>query len=436
MNHRKILKKDEAKSRLLKIISPNGYRLVEPFEYKGSRNTTVKLYCPKHKLTWEVTWHRISFRYNKKSDKYTGCKKCRIIYTKEECQKVAKTFKYRSVFSSKCEGYYLAALRNGWLDEICKHMTVRGNRYLRCIYSYEFRNINSKDYVYVGLTDSIEHRDKGHLIKGSVFNFCKKNKIKKRNIKQLTDYVEKDEAVKLEGQILDRYLSEGWVPINKVKTGGLGGNLTLGGLTFKECSSRASLFKNRSEWKQKDYSSYYIASKHGWIDKIKIQKKNYGNSSSTFWTKEKCINEGLKYSTLKVFRKHCGVVYAIAAKRGWLEDVTGHMAKRVQNHNYTTDSVLKLLKEFNSITSFYKAYPSIKNWCSKNHIRLKDYTDKGFDYRSPKKKVQQFDKSGTLIREYECARDAVVYGFDYKKISAVCNGKNKTHKGFIFRFVK
>lgn len=46
----------------------------------------------------------------------------------------------------------------------------------------------------------------------------------------------------------------------------------------------------------------------------------------------------------------------------------------------------------------------------------------------------QFTIDGEFVRSYKNAREAAAYGFNYRHVSQVCNGKEKTHKGFVFRF--
>lgn len=54
---------------------------------------------------------------------------------------------------------------------------------------------------------------------------------------------------------------------------------------------------------------------------------------------------------------------------------------------------------------------------------------------SHKKRVKQFDRSGTLLQVFESVIDAAEYiGGAFRVISAVCNGDKKTGYGFVWRF--
>lgn len=54
-----------------------------------------------------------------------------------------------------------------------------------------------------------------------------------------------------------------------------------------------------------------------------------------------------------------------------------------------------------------------------------------------KKQIAQIDiNTNEIIEIFESAREASrKYGFNYKNISQVCNGKRKTHKGYGWKFI-
>lgn len=65
---------------------------------------------------------------------------------------------------------------------------------------------------------------------------------------------------------------------------------------------------------------------------------------------------------------------------------------------------------------------------------LKGFTDK--ISRTESKSVGQYSLSGEFIAKYESMMAAErSEGFSAKQISRVCNGKGKTHKGYIFKFI-
>ena len=51
------------------------------------------------------------------------------------------------------------------------------------------------------------------------------------------------------------------------------------------------------------------------------------------------------------------------------------------------------------------------------------------------KRVRQYAKDGTLVKEWGSIQEAARQGFDLGNISAVCRGLRKTHASFFWKFV-
>ena len=58
----------------------------------------------------------------------------------------------------------------------------------------------------------------------------------------------------------------------------------------------------------------------------------------------------------------------------------------------------------------------------------------GKEYKGKIRTVKQYSVEGVFIKEYFNPTDAEKYGFNLKQISSVCLGKQKTHKGFIWKY--
>lgn len=427
------LTQKEVETRINIILKKTLYILNKNFIYNGIRNTYIELYCPIHNYIWKVSLHQFLYNYSKHN--LFGCPYCKYKYSKEICQEAALKCKYRSEFASKFKGEYCSARRNGWLNEICAHMNKLGNRYKRCIYSYEFININGKQYVYVGLTDNLYKRDIAHSNKGSVFNFCNIHNINRPHIKQLTDYIDANIASNKEGEILFNYIKEGWIPINKAKTGGLGGYFKDHDFTFEDCKKIGRKYKNRSEWKENDYPTYYIASKFKWINDILKQKEKFGNKNQRYWTFEKIKEIALKYNYKNEFAKNEPSAYQMAYRNKWLDKICEHMEIKWQKTNLTIEIVKKKIEEYDSLTDFILNEKQMYNWLNKNHIKLINISNKTFNKKKGNPKpICQYTKDGIFIRKYNNAREAELYGFNFKNISQVLHGHKKTHKGYIFKF--
>ena len=372
------LTQEEARKRISEKLSSSPYELVDPFLYVGDRDTHVTLHCKTHDYIWTTSWHQVIFAGTKLTG---GCPGCRTTYTKEVCYEAALKCQYRSEFGIKYKGEYFAALRNGWLDEICSHMLVVGNHYKRCIYAYEFPNVDGNNYVYVGLTDHIPQRDLVHGRKGAVYAFCKKHNLERPNPIQLTEYIDKEEAKEQEGIQLSQYVAKGWLPLNRVKTGSLGGHLTNDGFTFEECRAIGQKYDKRSEWKRNDYPTYYIASKRGWINDILKQSERFGNAKQRYWTEERIAETALKFESRKEFQKNEPSAYARAWKMGILDKVCGHMKLIWQRLDYDIDMIKRKIDEYDTLSDFIADNKSMQTWLHNHNINLKELTDKPYRKR-------------------------------------------------------
>lgn len=427
------LTQEEAEKRLADLLKNTPYVLRHPFVFDTVRKTNVELHCPIHNFDWIASWHEIS--YHQKDKQKFGCKFCKAHYPKEVCREAASKCQFRSEFAKMFKGEYSAALRNGWLDEICSHMIVLGNHYYRCIYAYEFPNVNGRNYVYVGLTDHLSKRDIVHGKKGAVYTFCKKHNLKRPEPIQLTEYVDKETAKEQEGVQLAKYVVNGWFPLNRVKTGGLGGHQSNDGFTFDECKIRGEKFSKRSEWKREDYPTYYIACKRGWIDDILKQSERYGNAKQTYWTEERIFNTALRYECRSDFKKNATVAYQQAYKKGILDKVCAHMRLKTEPTGYNLMVIVKEIEKFETLTDFIAHNKKMFEWLNRHNIKLRDISDKPF--KKPKgnpKPVDQFTLDGQFVRSYNNARETEKYGFNYRNVSQVCLKKKKSHRGYIFRF--
>ena len=433
----KKVSQEDAIKRVLSILEGTPYELVPPLEYKYEWNTNVKLHCTIHDTTWTIGY-RFLMRHDNEKKKFIGCPDCRQTYSKENCSKAALSCSSRSEFASKYKGEYFKALRMNWLDEICAHMNVVGNRYRRCIYAYLFEQDDLK-YVYVGLTGNIAKRDKEHRVRTSsaVNKFAQRHYLEIPPVRQMTDYLPKDQAATREGEILQQFVSNGCIPINIQKTGGLGGHLPDDGYTYSQCQEAAAKYSKRSEWKQKDYSTYYIASKYGWIDTIMPQNKPFGNQQTRYWTIERCCDLAKGCATITEFREKYPSAYTRICKSKWNDIVFANIKRQHPPHNFDIDTIKETLKRYPSTASFVKEHRDMVNWLFHHKYKMSDIATPEQLHKSfavGGKAIVQCDMDGNFVAEYSSAREPV--GFDYRNISACCHGTIKSHKGYKWFFKK
>ena len=433
---RQRLTQNEVIKRIASKLEGTPYELVLPFAYQTDRKTRLKLRCTIHNETWEISWH--SFMYRRVMTIYEGCTGCRQIYSKEDCAKAAKLFSSRSEFAKYRPGEYAKAMRLGCLDEICAHMQVVGNHYKRCIYAYVFEQADYK-HVYVGLTGNMLKRDKEHRVRPSsaVNKFAKQHHIEIPPIQQMTDYLPKAQASIREGEILQQFLTNGYLPINIQKTGGLGGHLPDDGYTYEQCQEKALCYRNRSEWKEKDYSTYYVASKYGWIDTIMPQNKPYGNKDTRYWTIERCCGLAKGCATISEFREKYPSAYTRICKSKWNDIVFANIKRLHPPLDFDLDTIKETLKRYSSTASFAKEHRNMVNWLFHHKYKMSDIATPEQlhnSYAVGGKAIVQCDMDGNFVAEYNSAREPV--GFDYRNISACCHGLTKSHKGYKWFFKK
>ena len=188
-------------------------------------------------------------------------------WTNEELFEEAKKYDNRSDFSIKSCGAYHTATRRGILDQVCAHMQRKGSKLFRGLYVFEYP-MSKK--AYVGLTYNYEERYNDHLNKTK--SIVEMNKIEKHVFKPLGVFYDREQASIMEQNLMEEYKKNGWMLLNKIKGGGLGGN------TLK-------------------------------------------------WTKELLIEEALKYKTKWEFVKGNLGAYDAAHKRGLLKEICSHMPK-------------------------------------------------------------------------------------------------------------
>jgi predicted GIY-YIG superfamily endonuclease len=196
-------------------------------------------------------------------------------WTKERCQEEALKYKTITEFRKNSGSAYEKSLEKKWNIEICSHMIHFGNYKNRCIYSYEF----SDNSVYIGLTYNIENRK--YRRKKDKSDSVTKH-IKETNlvpiIKQLTDYIDIDKAIKMENYYVEKYKLEGWKILNKAKTGSIGGNIIK--WSYENCKIEALKYKTRKEFSDKNGLAYVVSISNNWLDEfypkeIKIYDENY-----------------------------------------------------------------------------------------------------------------------------------------------------------------
>jgi predicted GIY-YIG superfamily endonuclease len=281
-------------------------------------------------------------------------------WNKNNCKKEALKYKKRSEFKMKAGGAYNFAKNNGFLNEICFHMQIIGNRFKRLVYSYVFPD-NS---VYVGLTGNIEERDNKHKRDpdSSVFRHISKTNLEPQ-LSIHSEYIFAYDASKLEGKIVQEYKDKGYYILNQAPTGVLGGeNIKW---TFEKCKEEALKFTYKGEFGKKSNSAYNAARRYKWLNKICSHMITLKDSfPKNYWTKNRCEKEALKYKTRNEFYKNSSGAYMACIKNKWLDQVCSHMNGKGKKPNgyWNKQRCIEAIENFSSLKEFrkknYSAYKS------------------------------------------------------------------------------
>jgi len=330
----------------------------------------------------------------------------------------AKKYKTRSEFDIKSPSACTIARARKLMDIACAHMDRVGNITKRLVYAYEFPD-NS---VYVGLTYNKSRRHNDHTSKAKSPVYKKKIELKFEPLMKIISdsYIDAESARNLEEQTILLYKSKGWLILNSIKAGGLGGTKTAGerlyqdknacqlealkystkkdfregnayayrrasdlqcldevcshmklrSLSFEECSLEAKKYKNISDFLANSKRAYHRAHRMGWIDKICSHMNRYRK-----WTSSLVADEAKKYSTRGKFATNAPTAYAYASLNKILEKVCKHM--KPVYIKWTEEMVSKEALKYKTHKDFRlnspKAYESAKNngWYKKVTSHLK-----------------------------------------------------------------
>lgn len=234
-------------------------------------------------------------------------------WTYERCKDLASSCKTRKEFFDQKGFAYEIARQNGWLDEICSHMEVLGNLKKRCVYAYEFDN----NYVYVGLTFNFEGRwvkrlnDVNDAVKKHI-QTTGKYPIRKK----LTEYIDAKEASILEGEILKKYVADGWNILNRNKTGSLGGISRI--WTYDVCKEEALKYETFDEFSKQNINCLSAIYKNGWRELLSHLK--YIKRANGFWDKSNCFEFAKLCKGRKDFSSKYRGAYMSSLNNGWLDE--------------------------------------------------------------------------------------------------------------------
>lgn len=303
------------------------------------------------------------------------------LWLKDACFNAASKCKTRSEYNKKYPGASKSARNHGWFEEISsRYFEPVGNKALRCIYAYEFQDGS----VYVGLTSDLNRRDEEHKTNhdSQVYKHILESGLTPKLVK-LTEYVDYIKASKLEGEYLKKYTDEGWIELNKAKTGGLGTPFEPSIKPKKQpqkkwseedLAKEAKKYKTRKDFFKGSPYAYALSSKKGILDSIcghmvLLQRKK--------WTKQEAHKEALKYNSKIEFQKKANGCYVISCRNGWINEICDHMENGYEKLKiYNEENVIETLREYTKLQELRLSDDKFVRgcyWWLKKHKLLKDF---------------------------------------------------------------
>ncbi len=147
--------------------------------------------------------------------------------------------------------------------------------------------------------------------------------------------------------------------------------------TKERCLEEALKYEGRTEFSKMSSNAYRSSIRNHWIDEcckhmsIKIKPDNY-------WTIVLCKNMALKCKSREEFKNKYCAAYSFAYKKGWLDECCKHMIKITKPRGYWTkerclDVALKCKSRTEFITNYSSAYSAAfrNGWINECHQHMK-----------------------------------------------------------------
>lgn len=255
---------------------------------------------------------------------------------KENNERAASECRNRREFSKKHVNAYKFAKETGWINEYDEKYFSKEKKYasfdekIHIVYAYEIPSLN---HVYVGRTMDIKRRHCSHKSSSEndcLYKFCSSNNINVPEPKILISGLTAVESQYYEDKFKNEYENNGWITLNKAKTGINTGSLGARPRiwNYDTCRDAAEHCKNREEFKKSFSRAHIVSRKNGWIDDFFPQKDRV--EVGYFNVLENCIKEAVKYNSIMDIRKNYPFLYQRISKNKWTEQVREAINKKTQ----------------------------------------------------------------------------------------------------------
>jgi len=236
----------------------------------------------------------------------------------------AAKYNSRSEWNDGSAGSYFAAKRLGIYDEATKHMSSNGNKYKRCIYRIL---LPKQNLAYIGLTFNFKKRIKDHLETKRFKDLIKLYGRQSIEIKQITQYLDTEEAAKYETKLINVFKVNGWKMLNAKAGGGIGGKeIVWSREKILETTKNYNSYKN---WRKNNHLAYAAAlpNKKLMEEIYRILPDDYKKKPIWKWTNEAIMQEALKFKNKSKWQETSPSSYDAAKKNKIFNEATNHMKK-------------------------------------------------------------------------------------------------------------
>ena len=267
-------------------------------------------------------------------------------WTEKRVSASAKKYSYKTQWAKAEPSAPQAARRLGIYDQVTAHMGVIGNKRKRCVYVI---TVSGTQLAYVGLTGNPKKRFADHLKTERFTKLAKDHGQSAIVFKQVTEFLDVEDAQIAEGETLQRFRSQGFKMLNRAKAGAVGGTDLI--WTDEAIKVEVGKFTTIKAWKEFSPSSYSAASKKGIVSEVSSHMERLFEEK---WDRDS-IFENARQFNHKVRWKEAFPGAVLAARRlGIFDEATSHMVVLSDRGKWTKDAVLKEAKKYSKISEWHK----------------------------------------------------------------------------------
>lgn len=247
-------------------------------------------------------------------------------WTKDRCREEALKFAHRGDFYKFSRSCYSQVCRNGWLNDLCGHMEPRASLAIRWIYVVKSRQ---EQLAYVGLTQDPERRRQDH--QRSRFDDIRLLMSSPHDFEIVSGPHPAKDAARIECETAARLRDGGWTLLNRAPLGSLGYRRRY--WTKDRCVKESAKYTTVKDFRIGSPVAYAMSSSRGWLEDVSVglHKRRHN-----YWTLEKCAQVASLCETRVEFRRRFGVARQIAQRNGWTAQICAHMKVVKRPNGYWT----------------------------------------------------------------------------------------------------